>query len=634
MKEKLLVILYFITAFVVFLNPIDDTDFYWHLKTGEYIVKNMEIPQDDPFTFPHEGLIKEKEKFILSQYWLAQVIYYGVYSIGGLKANALYNGLLTFSIFFFIWLALKEKGMYYVIIFSIPATFIIFASIRDSPQNYSSLFSFVILFLVEKYRRDPSQVKALFFIPLLMLLWANLHGGFAFGVAVLIIYSLTEFSKFLMAKKNIHSFGEPLESNKLILLLLTAFIAILVSFINPNGAEAVQRVIPHSGYGAHFKSVVYEYQSVLTLLHDPDNPKFNLFTFWFYFGYMCIVVLFSLVRKKKIDITAFVLLAFTGAIALSAIRYMIFFLATTLFFIKDYPFFKEDIFKREIFQYKFTYAVFLLIVLYGTGSSINSLRASDFTSMQEDTIKPVRAAQFLKSLPISGNVFNAYNKGGFLIWATWPQYKMFYDTREMDYQIIRDGNYISYGLRYKSEIYKYAVINSLASVLPKEHQSRIAFSSQDVVINGKPLWKYNLDYYNADIIVHNALNILNGQLYPLILYLMNDDEWSLIYSDGNVLIFLKNKPKYKELIDRYKKPKEIIYDQIISEAALGLQIKSLFSYYYSNMGFAYIMKNEYDRARMLIDTALALNENDIAANFSDLYLTLLKQMEKESTHQS
>src|SRR5207237_9707214 len=47
----------------------------------------------------------------------------------------------------------------------------------------------------------------------------------------------------------------------------------------------------------------------------------------------------------------------------------------------------------------------------------------------DETIKPDAAVEFLKKEKIKGNMFNNDEFGDYLIYAAWPQYKVFFDGR-------------------------------------------------------------------------------------------------------------------------------------------------------------------------------------------------------------
>ena len=70
------------TALVVVLGPLlafaiaivqpVDFDYWWHARTGEYIVDELTIPRTDPFTFTANG------EHWVDHEWLAQVPMYGI----------------------------------------------------------------------------------------------------------------------------------------------------------------------------------------------------------------------------------------------------------------------------------------------------------------------------------------------------------------------------------------------------------------------------------------------------------------------------------------------------------------------------------------------------------------------------
>src|SRR3569832_1875088 len=67
----------FVFAFLLASRPLSDGDFWWHLKTGEYIVKNLTIPRIDFYSFTVPG------KHWVAHEWLSEVIFYLVYTRAG-----------------------------------------------------------------------------------------------------------------------------------------------------------------------------------------------------------------------------------------------------------------------------------------------------------------------------------------------------------------------------------------------------------------------------------------------------------------------------------------------------------------------------------------------------------------------
>src|ERR1035438_54303 len=83
-----------------FSPEIYDTDFWWHLKTGQFIVQNRALPVPDPFAFttagageayPGEAIARY---FNLTHEWLAQVLLYSVWRAAGFGGVVLFRAAL------------------------------------------------------------------------------------------------------------------------------------------------------------------------------------------------------------------------------------------------------------------------------------------------------------------------------------------------------------------------------------------------------------------------------------------------------------------------------------------------------------------------------------------------------------
>jgi len=110
--------------------------------------------------------------------------------------------------------------------------------------------------------------------------------------------------------------------------------------------------------------------------------------------------------------------------------------------------------------------------------------------------KPVDAVKFLKDVPIKGNMFNDDEFGDYIIYSAYPQYKVFIDSRVDMYGIDQ----------------------------LKEYLTMVYF---------KPGWEKIVEKYNINWFILNSDSILSR-------YLMERNDWRLIYSDKVANIFVKN----------------------------------------------------------------------------------------------
>ena len=75
--ERLLLLVTLIAVFTMAVRVPADTDTWWHLLAGRYIVENRTVPLTDPFSHTRLGTPW------IDHGWLAQILLYGFYALGG-----------------------------------------------------------------------------------------------------------------------------------------------------------------------------------------------------------------------------------------------------------------------------------------------------------------------------------------------------------------------------------------------------------------------------------------------------------------------------------------------------------------------------------------------------------------------
>jgi hypothetical protein len=156
---------------------LNDSDTYWHVAVGRWIVDHQTFPRVDIYSFTKAG-----EPWI-STSWLAQVLYAETYQLAG-------------------W-----AGPVIVAAASVAVTFALLAFIlsRRVPPIYAAIIALVALALSASHllarphvlalpvmlawvnglvsASESRQAPSLWLLPLIVL-WANLHGGFILGLAL------------------------------------------------------------------------------------------------------------------------------------------------------------------------------------------------------------------------------------------------------------------------------------------------------------------------------------------------------------------------------------------------------------------------------------------------------------------
>jgi len=548
-RKKLLIVLSFVillgSFFYVFVSPkLFDSDFWWHISTGKYIVETGSIPEKDPFSYTanleeNKNLLSERENFLLKQYWLGQVLFYLIYENTGpagiiiLRASLLIMVLLlvlwklkrwdvgfyiSFIYIFLVYLdALRytgERPVLFTIIFT-PLTFIILEEFKDGILN----------------RQKEKRKKILFFLPLLMLLWSNLHGGFIIGNIIIAVYMLVEGLKIIIKKA---SFSR----QKIVIFYTLTSLALLTSYINPTGWDAFS--IALSPTYKFLEAGIQEYQSPFFLYINKLSPV--------NYGYVTLAFIFPLIlilRNKKIDLTHVILLTGFFIMAAKTGRYTIYYVSIAAMVLgRETDILLKNLLKERIPDRIYTKIVSAFSILALLSSLIFFIGIFQFKWLRLDIARgsfvPEAAVNFIEENKISGNLFNEAGYGGYITWRLYPWKKTFIDTRWLNYTL-------------QSE---YAwMMGAIESI-----------SSKELPEGKKPLWKKLLDHYNINFILFDTLDVY-GNVPKLLLTLAEDKEWVPVYCEPIAIIFIKNIPKNQDIIKKFYRPKEEVYNTIIGIAS-------------------------------------------------------------------
>ena len=165
-------------ALRVLLIPVPPHDFWWHMAEGRDIWAQHSVPQFDSFSWTRPG------RAVFDQSWLAQFAFYLQWQIGGLPfliisqtllVLASYAALLRLAIqraqILKIDIARTQQSAALVLL---AATLVSFDNWLLRPQTYAIPLFVAFLSVLETYRRG--QARALWALPILMILWVNTHG--------------------------------------------------------------------------------------------------------------------------------------------------------------------------------------------------------------------------------------------------------------------------------------------------------------------------------------------------------------------------------------------------------------------------------------------------------------------------
>jgi hypothetical protein len=204
-----------------------DTDTGWHLRTGEAILQTGAIPRVDPFSYTLAG------KPWFAWEWLSDVLLGGTHQVAGPAGVAMFAALLiALTAWGVARLTLSLGGNFF---FTAAAMVLLLGTTGihwlARPHIFSWLLSLLFLSIAEHERRRPG--RALYVLPLAACLWANLHGSFLLGPAILFIYAVGEW----LGGWRRHNGGRRFAA--------VCLISLPATFINPYGWRLHQHVVAY-----------------------------------------------------------------------------------------------------------------------------------------------------------------------------------------------------------------------------------------------------------------------------------------------------------------------------------------------------------------------------------------------------
>jgi hypothetical protein len=472
----------------MFTTPVGEGDFFWHVKTGEWIWQHKSFPVSDPFSFTVKEtnpLNPESKRipFLLKQYWLGQLVFYGIWKVAGEAGMVIFRSVCYTGILFFlyIWTKRLQKGMVPLLTVAVAGNVLRNYS-NERPQIFAFILMPILIYILERIRTSHGLRSALwpaFTLSLVMLLWSNCHGSFILGVVVIALYAASHLIDLIRGR-------EKLNGSALVIM----FSAILVTLVNPNGYGAFREFFSLSkGY----TDLVAEFTSPLLLAY-----KFHAIDYC-YWLLVAAAVLTVIINVKQMPTAHFFVICSLLGLSLTGTRYIPFFVIAAPLFCSYIPEWRPK--KASIF---FNLLPLLLIgILMATANYRNILK------FREERSFPAKASRFLKEVQPQGNMFNYIGWGGYLM--CYNSYPVFIDGRTL-----------------------------VEELLPVHNR----------VLGGMD-WQPVLDSYQINFIIIPGTDVISLQTYPLLLQLLMNDNWALIYQDDVALILVRNSFVNREIIRKY-----------------------------------------------------------------------------------
>jgi hypothetical protein len=405
------------------IKLLGDAGIGWHIRTGQEILTMHVIPRVDPFS-------TQIRKPWVAWEWLYDVI------VGRLELSANLNGVVWFTavviatVFAGLFRLLVKRGTDVLVallltLLAMSASTIHFLA---RPHVLSWLFVLIWLWILESRESDEHHSdKRLWLLPLLMLIWVNVHGGFLLGLVLLGIFWLGSVWTWLrLSESRIEQSLQKIAAGKRVRqLTLVGLASAVASLVNP--------------YGWHLHAHIYAYLSNRFFMDHIDefqSPNFHGIAQRCFLVLLLIAIATLACRGNRLRLSQTLLMIFAvyaalyssrnipiSSIFLAAIAGSLICLPGTWGFLRRMGV-MDSTRRGHLWPIVATIAT-LMIALNGGRIGSRPLMDAHFDGRR----MPVDAVSFVAQSGVRGPVLSPDNWGGYLIYRRYPRNKVVIDDR-------------------------------------------------------------------------------------------------------------------------------------------------------------------------------------------------------------
>lgn len=236
---------------------LNDGGIGWHIRNGEQMLQSHSLTRADTFSVTMNG------QPWYAWEWLFDVTAAGGHQWLGLDGVVFLAALLIAATFTLLFRFTLERGgnLPVTIVFLVLSFGAAAIHLFARPHIVSWLFTAIWFWILDTAESGTGTSRRLYWLPVLTLLWANLHGGFVLGFALLVLYLLAGVFAYLN-----HKGADERKAGAAWLrrLSMVSALSLLASLLNP--------------YGYKLHVHIYQYLSNRFLMNHIDefsSPNFH-----------------------------------------------------------------------------------------------------------------------------------------------------------------------------------------------------------------------------------------------------------------------------------------------------------------------------------------------------------------------
>jgi hypothetical protein len=171
------VVIFSVAVFAFNQRFLADPDTYWHIATGRWMLAERAFPTHEVFSHTAAG------QPWVNMEWLAQIILASTYDWFGWRGLIVLCGVVT-ALTFGLLFALLARELRATVALGAAAISLLFAANHFLARPHLLTFPIIVVWTAFLARASEENRRPSLWLLPLMVLWANLHGGFTLGLVL------------------------------------------------------------------------------------------------------------------------------------------------------------------------------------------------------------------------------------------------------------------------------------------------------------------------------------------------------------------------------------------------------------------------------------------------------------------
>jgi hypothetical protein len=381
-------------------EPLYDPDVWWHLGVGQWVVEHRAVPAHDPFSQVGQG------RPWVAYSWLYEVVLYGLYQALGVAGIVVYRALTALAVVWAVYALVRRLERRFLAAAGLTGAAVLAMAMlfSERPWLLTVLFATLTLHAVVVMRRAEDSPGWVWALPLVFVVWANVHIQFVYGLFLLALGCVAPLIDRRLGWRGVDwtaSWPGTMRYRRLVTLSVFCLAATLA---NPYGVRLYAVVLEYATQPGPFRWV-----------NELKGPDFREACHWVVLGLTgaaCVM----LGRRKPSSFEILLLLA-AGFLAFRAQRDLWFLVLADLLVLASAG--PAEVPAGERFSLSLRGRALVLAglaLLAGWRAWQQDLSPAGLHARVAARF-PVDAAAFVEKEGYEGPLYNDFNWGGYLIWA-------------------------------------------------------------------------------------------------------------------------------------------------------------------------------------------------------------------------